>query len=119
MPDYAEENGGVTVVATLSRTDGQRIDLERTIIVNLDLINGDAGGYCLYTYLIVLVALSLGLTRAHGVYRTPPRLRPRPKLRLLMQNLDSLYLATLPMHYHCCMLMYSLYFKSWQASDSA
>ncbi|XP_064387784.1 uncharacterized protein LOC135335951 [Halichondria panicea] len=42
MPDYAEENGGVTVVATLSRTDGQRIDLERTIIVNLDLINGDA-----------------------------------------------------------------------------
>ncbi len=29
-----------------------------------------------------------------------------------------LYLATLPMHYHSCILMYSLYFKSWQASDT-
>ncbi len=53
MPDYAEENGGVMVYVTLNRTDSQRIDLERSIIVNLDLINRDAGGYC-FVYIIVL-----------------------------------------------------------------
>ncbi len=83
-PDYAEENGGVMVQVILSRTDGQRINLDRTIIVNLDLINGDAGGYC-YMYTCASCIIIGASSGSRGTWSSLPLTNCHPHVHVYTQ----------------------------------